>query len=251
MYLLVRLRSLCQAYFKIPQKTYVHHVAQPYQTALAKLVMNTANPGAALLDQDDAAPSSRDLILDAAKRVIEERGITGATMRAIALEAGLTTGAIVHHFKDKGELLLQTLQSFFDPWFDMLAVARTLPSAWEQLEHIFLSTLPGPDHPRSRTQIWLAMLLQLEREERLWKTYSDNYLAIREEVYGIFRRAQADGPINPALDAEIECNRLLALSDGLVVSALGEPDRFPQSALRAMMELQLSALLLDKPGAKR
>ena len=204
--------------------------------------MSATVTSAPLPDSDDSAPSSRDLILDAAKRVIELRGITGATMRAIALEAGLTTGAIVHHFKDKGELLLQTLQSFFDPWVDTLDVARTLPSAWAQLEHIFLSTLPGVDHPRSRTQIWLAMLLQLEREERLWKTYSANYHAIREEVYAIFRRAQADGPINPALNAEIECNRLIALSDGLVVSALGEPDRFPEGVLREMMELQLHAL---------
>jgi AcrR family transcriptional regulator len=222
-----------------------------FPTAQADPAMNTVTPRPPLLDQDESGPNSRDLIIVAAKRVIEERGITGATMRAIALEAGLTTGAIVHHFKDKGELLLQTLQSFFDPWFDTLAVARTLPTAWQQLEHIFLSTLPGPDHPRSRTQIWLAMLLQLEREERLWKTYSANYHAIREEVYAIFRRAQAEGSINPALDAEIECNRLIALSDGLVVSALGEPDRFPQAALRQMMELQLSALLLDGPGAKR
>jgi len=213
--------------------------------------MNTEIPNSPLPDQDETAPSSRDLIIEAAKRVIEERGISGATMRGIALEAGLTTGAIVHHFKDKGELLLETLQSFFDPWFDTLEVARTLPSAWAQLEHIFLSTLPGPDHPRSRTQIWLAMLLQLEREERLWKTYSANYHAIREEVYAIFRRAQAEARINPALNAEIECNRLIALSDGLVVSALGEPDRFPQSALKAMMELQLSSLLLDNPGGKR
>jgi AcrR family transcriptional regulator len=213
--------------------------------------MNTEIPNSPLPDQDETAPSSRDLIIEAAKRVIEERGISGATMRGIALEAGLTTGAIVHHFKDKGELLLETLQSFFDPWFDTLEVARTQPSAWAQLEHIFLSTLPGPDHPRSRTQIWLAMLLQLEREERLWKTYSANYHAIREEVYAIFRRAQAEARINPALNAEIECNRLIALSDGLVVSALGEPDRFPQSALKAMMELQLSSLLLDNPGGKR
>lgn len=193
--------------------------------------------------QEDGAPNSRDLILEAAKRVIEERGITGATMRAIALEAGLTTGAIVHHFKDKSELLLQTLQSFFDPWFETLAVARALPSAWSQLEHIFLSTLPGPDHPRSRSQIWLAMLLQLEREERLWKTYSENYRAIREEIYEIFRRAQADGSIAASLSAECECNRLIALSDGLVVSALGEPDRFPPKALREMMDLQLRTLL--------
>jgi AcrR family transcriptional regulator len=204
--------------------------------------MTLPPPPATASAPDSPATGAREAILAAARRVIEQRGITGASMRAIALEAGLTTGAIVHHFNDKNALLLETLQSFFDPWFETLEAARALPNPWSQLERIFLATLPGPDHPRSRTQIWLAMLLQLEREERLWTSYQDKYRDIREEIYAIFARAQAEGFVKPDLDAKVECNRLLALSDGLVVSVLGEPHLFPHAMLHAIMAGQLETV---------
>lgn len=45
------------------------------------------------------------LILDGARKVISKKGIQGATMRNIADEAQLSTGALYHHFKSKEEIL--------------------------------------------------------------------------------------------------------------------------------------------------
>ncbi len=44
-------------------------------------------------------------ILETARKVINERGIQGATLRAIAEEAGVSTGAIYHYFKSKEEIM--------------------------------------------------------------------------------------------------------------------------------------------------
>lgn len=44
-------------------------------------------------------------ILDAARTVIGRNGIAGATVRVIAEEAGLSTGAIYHYYKSKEEIL--------------------------------------------------------------------------------------------------------------------------------------------------
>lgn len=44
-------------------------------------------------------------IIDAAVEVIKEKGIDGATVREIAAKAGLTTGSIYHHYKNKDEVL--------------------------------------------------------------------------------------------------------------------------------------------------
>lgn len=48
-------------------------------------------------------------ILAAARNVIIRNGANGATVRAIADEAGLTTGAIYHHYKNKDDLLYDLL----------------------------------------------------------------------------------------------------------------------------------------------
>lgn len=47
----------------------------------------------------------KEKILQAAQRVIVQHGISGATMRGIAREAGLSTGAIYHYYKNKEEVL--------------------------------------------------------------------------------------------------------------------------------------------------
>jgi AcrR family transcriptional regulator len=51
------------------------------------------------------APSTRDLILDAAERRFAEQGFAGVSMREIAAEAGLRNQAsLYHHFRDKQAL---------------------------------------------------------------------------------------------------------------------------------------------------
>lgn len=47
----------------------------------------------------------KSTILDAARRIISKSGIQGATLRAIAEEAEISTGAIYHYFSSKEEIL--------------------------------------------------------------------------------------------------------------------------------------------------
>ncbi len=51
--------------------------------------------------------STRDRLLDAAARIIREQGITGATIREIALQAGVAE-AVQHHSASKNELITAT-----------------------------------------------------------------------------------------------------------------------------------------------
>lgn len=48
-------------------------------------------------------------IINAARTVFTEKGYGKATVREIAKEAGLTTGAIYHHYKNKEELLHEVI----------------------------------------------------------------------------------------------------------------------------------------------
>ncbi|WP_214820041.1 MULTISPECIES: TetR/AcrR family transcriptional regulator [unclassified Exiguobacterium] len=51
----------------------------------------------------------KNKILDAARNVIIRSGVNGATVRAIAIEANMTTGAIYHHYKNKEDLLYELM----------------------------------------------------------------------------------------------------------------------------------------------
>jgi AcrR family transcriptional regulator len=52
----------------------------------------------------------RRLIVDAARRVMEEKGLAGATTREIALEVGCADGTLYVHFPDRIQLFLAVLR---------------------------------------------------------------------------------------------------------------------------------------------
>lgn len=52
---------------------------------------------------------ARIKIIEAAQRLIAEQGVEKTSMRDIAAEAGITTGAIYYHYKSKEELLYDVM----------------------------------------------------------------------------------------------------------------------------------------------
>ncbi|MCA1972184.1 MAG: TetR/AcrR family transcriptional regulator, partial [Caenispirillum sp.] len=73
-----------------------------------------SDPAARSQRQQAVADHKRGLILDAARRVFEREGLEGASMRAIAREAGYAPGALYFHFDSKeavyGALLQDSLE---------------------------------------------------------------------------------------------------------------------------------------------
>ncbi|MBT2475823.1 TetR family transcriptional regulator [Microbacterium sp. ISL-103] len=59
---------------------------------------------------DGVEPATRDQLIRAAIRVVGSRGLRGSTLRAIASEAGLTHGMIVHHFGTRDNLIRAALE---------------------------------------------------------------------------------------------------------------------------------------------
>jgi AcrR family transcriptional regulator len=63
--------------------------------------------------------STREDILEAARKLFAERGYQGATMRAIAAEAGVDAALVVHFFGNKATLLGEAVDWPFDPEVEM------------------------------------------------------------------------------------------------------------------------------------
>ncbi len=82
-------------------------------------------------EQTRTSEDRRQAILQAALRVFESRGLADASMRAIALEAGCTTGAIYPLFDGKEHIYAQLLEGSLQRLFS--AVAETSASEVEPL----------------------------------------------------------------------------------------------------------------------
>jgi AcrR family transcriptional regulator len=65
------------------------------------------------------ASTTQEQILEAARRLFLERGYQGATMRAIAKEAGVDASLIVHFFGNKLDLFAEAVEWPFEPEVEM------------------------------------------------------------------------------------------------------------------------------------
>lgn len=88
------------------------------------------------------------IVKDAARRVRAE-GLTGAAVSAVMRDTGLTHGGFYKHFKDKDELLVESLRVAFAEIADYLGQAgeRSEPAtAWKAIVNAYL--IPEHcDHP--------------------------------------------------------------------------------------------------------
>ena len=71
---------------------------------------------------------TRQAILDAARTQFAAKGFTGASMRAIAAEAGVDASLISHYFGDKSQLLVATMQLPINPIEKIASVVKGGPS---------------------------------------------------------------------------------------------------------------------------
>ena len=65
----------------------------------------------------------RDLIREAAKRVFLEHGLSAASVREIALQAGYTTGAIYFHYASKEEIYADVLRESLSALHEAVSAA--------------------------------------------------------------------------------------------------------------------------------
>ncbi|HEX3700191.1 MAG TPA: helix-turn-helix domain-containing protein [Phenylobacterium sp.] len=70
-----------------------------------------------------AKQQTRGKVLAAARRLFSEHGYEGATIRDIAAEAGMSTGAVFANFTDKSDLFREIMAS------DMIALAEAMREA--------------------------------------------------------------------------------------------------------------------------
>lgn len=65
----------------------------------------------ARLTREQQQQQNRDRLLDAAERIFAANGVAGASLEDVALEAGLTKGAVYSNFRNKGELILEVIRA--------------------------------------------------------------------------------------------------------------------------------------------
>lgn len=176
-------------------------------------------------------------LTDAAARLIARAGIEAATMREVAAEAGLTTGALTHYFADKHELLLTTFQA-------SLARRRSLrpPAVDTPASTLLIASLEGAlpldDDRRMHWMVTIACCSQAVGDRELARAQAQAYEEFVGYVSGL---ARACGVARRGREADV-AGRLIAIADGIAIQSLFQPDAWPperqRTVLREMLAVQ-------------
>lgn len=189
-----------------------------------------------------ARPARHGEIVDAAVRVIARDGLAGASLRSIAREIGFTTGAVMHYFKGKDELLVAAADAVFGPYEQLLAEALQMEDVLEGLRRILVIPLPTTRAKQVVPRLYAQVLASVENEPAFAQTCRRRYAAIRQGLQSLLARGQKDGTFKTDFDPAMKCDALCAMVDGLGLHAISEPSRFPAARLVALVTQELERL---------
>jgi AcrR family transcriptional regulator len=178
-------------------------------------------------------------VAEATWRVIEKHGLHAATIRAIAEEAGCSTGAIVHYFKNKDDVFIFSLRLATDRLAQRIERCRQGVSGHETLRRVFAEYLPLDGERALEWHIWVAFLTRSVNNPRLTQEQRTWYKGFRNLLRDIILEGQQSGAFRSDIDPGEEADTLVALVDGIGVHAIREPQRFPPEYQTALMNRHL------------
>lgn len=162
-------------------------------------------------------------------------------MRGVAEEAGCSTGALVHYFDDKEELLLFAFRTVADRVMSRPAVAEeSTTDPLELARAMLLEGLPLDGERQAEVRLWFAFLGLALSRPALARAQRVTYRAWRDRVAERLTAARDQGLIRADVDTGTQAAALVGLVDGLAVQATFEP-----RALSAERQLELVGACID------
>jgi TetR/AcrR family transcriptional regulator, transcriptional repressor of bet genes len=168
-------------------------------------------------------------------RLAARDGLEAVTVRRVAQEAGWSTGAVVHYFSDKEELLLFAFGMVADRVRRRLTEAEGRTSDPLDLARTWLvEGLPLDSERQAEVRVWFAFLGLALTRPTLARAQRLTYRAWRGRVADLLSEAQNRGEIRADVDCAAAAAALVAVVDGLAIQATFEP-----RALSARRQAQL------------
>lgn len=188
------------------------------------------------------ALATRHALLDAAELLFQQRGVSRTSLQDIALAAGVTRGAVYHHFADKAALFDAMMERVRLPLEDAELQAATTPEqAWAALETMLVEVFRRIADSEQVHRVFEIAIMKVEYVDEmaaLRERHKQAKLEHREAMLRGLRRAG----LSPAR-AEVAARGLQALVVGLIHSWMLEQGSFSLLAVgKAAVKAQLAGL---------
>jgi AcrR family transcriptional regulator len=181
-------------------------------------------------------------ILNAAARVITDRGLAETRISDIAEQAGVSPGLILYYFESKDRLLAEALTFANDQFYLRTSrEIRRMPSAVDQFRRLVELSIPGylPDYGRlDEWALWIEVWVRALRDAEMAKDREALDERWRSQIAEIVRAGRESGEFTSGTDADEVALRLACLIDGLAIQVVLNDSRVtPEHMHRTCMEV--------------
>jgi AcrR family transcriptional regulator len=171
----------------------------------------------------------RARVLEAAREVFAERGFAGASTDLVAAAAGFTKGAVYSNFGSKDELFLALMAAEAAARVaaveQALATTTDLPGALAAVG----AQLSRPD--AAWQLLYLEFWQRAVRDPAVRTAFTASRRELRGRVAAVVERFLAEHPVQTGWDAGRLTVVILALTHGLALESLPDPDAVPDDVL--------------------
>ena len=195
----------------------------------------------ARMTRDRQQQHNRLRLLAAAERIFAARGVAGASLDDVALEAGLTKGAVYSNFRNKGESILEVIryrQSLSQEARDFHAILDRAANDDERLEawcDMWISTAKSGDRA-DYARLLLDFIPYALRDEQLTARFLE-FISPPDDISVSASPIPTDSRF-ARYPAEDQFRILVALDLGLSALMLLDPDNVkPELYKTAVMSL--------------
>ncbi|HEY1837500.1 MAG: TetR family transcriptional regulator C-terminal domain-containing protein [Rhizomicrobium sp.] len=162
----------------------------------------------------------REAFLAAAYRTIKKKGIAGVTVRAVAHEAGFTTGALVHYVESMDRLLAEASEYAARYVRADMELMEQLPDKLEALRQVVHLSLPLDEDKRGNWNFWVGFWERSIHNAAVRKLTQTRYREWLKRVERLIRNAQASHDIPAEIDAHKQAKMCVAVVDGIATQTL-------------------------------
>ena len=201
------------------------------------VVVEAASSGEVKDPAAEQVNNRRAQILEAAARVISERGADRARLVDVARAAGVSIRLIQHYFSSRDELLAAAFDYFNDLWMrDWEAAAAAEADPPHKLSTLLrFSSFEFEGWREVQWRIWVEFWSLCNRDPRFRAHYAGIYDTFRKPFRAVILEGVERGDFTPRASVEDVVDRLTAQIEGLRVHALLEPDRVSRERMFGLL----------------
>ena len=182
-----------------------------------------------------------DRLLDAVVDLLVAGGYEGISIRRVAAAAGVSIGAVQHHFPTKDALLAAAMDRVGQRFRDRLA-ARVPADAPpdEALREVAHGLLAADPEQRRDAVVWVATVARAAVDEPTALAHRAEWQEVEDVLARLLGAARPD---LAAAEVRDRATVLLALLDGLATALAVEPGRVVPERALALVDAHLDRLL--------